>query len=97
MDPACLSLGNGRGPEQRDSYVVTHRVSRPMALAQQVGAASLAGLSFTQPGMDFIHPWWRHGPAGGPARCLVADGLGVPSMLTHLPGLLWAQRLRAPM
>lgn len=91
--PCLTFFGQWQRPgAERDSCVVTHhRVSRPMALAQQVGAASLARRSFTQPGADFIHPWWRQGPAGGPAWCLMAAGLGVSSMLTHCSGLLWAQ------
>lgn len=92
--PCLPFFGQWQRPgAERDSCVVTQQVSSPTALAQQVGAASLAQLSFTQPGRDFIHPWWRHSPAGGPAWCLMADSLGVPSLLTHCSGLHWAQEL----
>lgn len=58
-----------------------------MALAQQVGAGSLAAPPFTQPGRDFIHPWWMLGPSRRAG--LVPDGRW-PRGALPADSLLWA-------
>lgn len=93
MDPACLSLGNGRGLEQRERFLCGDIPS-----VQPNGLGSAGGCS--QPGSSLIHSAREgfHSPLveAWPSRrawCLMAGGLGVPSLLTYHSEPLWAHGL----